>query len=76
MLVLYQHDDLFRDFVILGMLYCFQHIYCVPGIQFQKDSKLIHGFRFCEIHFILQVLKFIFKNHWSHYVDYMHAIKQ
>ena len=25
-LVLYQHDDLFGDFVILGMFYCFQHI--------------------------------------------------
>ena len=25
-LVLYQHDDLFGDFVKLGMFYCFQHI--------------------------------------------------
>ena len=26
LIVLYQHNDLFGDFVILGMFYCFQHI--------------------------------------------------
>ena len=31
-LILFQHDYLFGDFVILGMFYCFQHIYCVPDI--------------------------------------------
>ena len=36
-LVPYQHDDLFGVCVILGMFYCFQHIYSLPGIQFQKD---------------------------------------
>ena len=33
----HKNDDLFGDFVILEMFYCFLHILCVPGIQFQKD---------------------------------------
>ena len=49
----YQHDDLFGDFVILRMFYCFQHknnVYQVFNFRKIKHLFMVSA-RFCEIYF-------------------------
>ena len=60
-LVLYQHDDLFGDFVILGMFYCFHTFNVYQAFNFRKIKHLFMvSARFCETYFTLQELLYTF----------------
>ena len=57
--VLYQHDDLFGDFVICSTVFNIFNVY--QAFNFREINNLfVASARFCEIYFILQVLLYTF----------------